>query len=182
MNYYGVISPKVLFERYEKFLGNFQSALPQMMAVQNNIVNKPKVSFYEGKAELEKLYYDVIKGNTTKEALNYFNPAEAFEYFSHEFVAKHVAERVKKGISLRIILQDSQWTNLYKSIAEKTLRTIRVSTDSRFFFKNEVYLYDNKIAIFSFHDHLALMIESEDVYTTQRAMFELAWESRLLKK
>ena len=182
IKYYGVISPQVLFERYEKFLGNFQSALPQMMAVSNNIVNKPKVSFYEGKEELEKLYYDVIRGNATKEALNYFHPGEAFEYFSHEFVEQHVAERVQKGIGLRIILQDSKWTDYYKKIAEKTLRNIRVSTDTRFLFKNEVYIYDNKISIFSFDDHIGLMIESADVYDTQKAMFELAWESRLLEK
>lgn len=180
IRYYSVQSPVALYQRYQVHMEEFKRALPEMMAVENQLTLKPKISFYEGKEEVRRLYLDVL--NAKGEILNYFLPDEAYKYFGQEWVdTEHIGERVKRGIRLRAIMPDSPWARRYVPRSTKELREVRIISDPKLSFKNETYVYDQKISIFSFEGDFALLIESRDVAEAQRTLFELAWGNTLLK-
>lgn len=180
IRYYSVQSPMALYQTYQTHMEEFKRALPEMMAVENQLVKKPKITFYEGKEEVRRLYLDVLTSRS--EILNYFLPDEAYRYFGEEWVnTEHIAERVKRGIRLRAIMPDSPWSRRYVPRSTKELREVRIITDPKLTFTNETYIYDNKISIFSFDGDFALLIESADVAQAQRTLFELAWGNAILK-
>ena len=178
---YSVLSPAALYERFQGHMEEFKRALPQMMAVENQLVKKPRITFYEGKEEVRRLYLDVL---TSKgDVLNYFLPDKAYEYFGEDWVnTEHIAVRVKRGIRIRAIMPDSQWARQYAPRNTKELRTVKLITDPSLTFTNETFIYDHKISIFSFEEDFALLIESTETAQAQRTMFELAWGSGLLKE
>jgi len=46
-----------------------------------------------------------------------------------------------------------------------------------FGFSSDTIIYGNKIAIFSFKKHFAIIIEGDDVAKSFKSLFELAWQS-----
>lgn len=177
---YAAISPVALREKYAGHLQELTEAVPQLMAVYNALRSKPRITFYEGKEELRRLYLDVL--NTEGEALNYFLPAKPFEYFGEDWVYKHhIAERVRRGIRLRVIMPQSAFAKRYVERKEKELRETRVIQGAALSFTNETFLYGDKMSTFSFDEDFALLIESPDVVRTQKTLFELAWRSELVQ-
>lgn len=178
--YFSVLSPRSLLDKYESHIQELRRALPQLLAIENRIVGKPKVSFYEGKEDLKRLYLDPLRSKT--EILNYFHPEKLFEYFGEEWVQKFaIEERVRRRLPVRVIMPDSLLARQFRNRGPRELRNARIANDTHIHLPNEIYIYDNKYSIFSFDDDIALVIESEDVAKTQRAIFELAWESTKLK-
>ena len=114
MKVYSVVSPRTLHETYLAHVHELGTKVPEMMATYNAIEKKPKITYYEGKQELQRLYLDVL---TSKETiLNYFLPDKPFEYFGEEWVyAHHIQERVRRGIHLRAIMPQSSFAKRYAS-------------------------------------------------------------------
>ena len=180
VRYYSAISPRALHARFVQHVLNLEQSLPHLVAIHNRTEGKPQVTFYEGRAELEKLYLDVLECKD-KTVLNYFLPDKNIGYFGKDWLNKnHIAVRKQRGIRLRVIMPESKWTAYYKSRTDE-LRDIRVIKDKSLTIGNETYIYDDKISIFSFEGEFALLIQSQDVVRTQRTMFELAWNSSLLR-
>lgn len=178
--YFSVLSPRSLLEQYEKYVQELRGALPQLLAIENRIVGKPKVSFYEGKEDLKRLYLDPL--TTKQEMLNYFHPEKLFEYFGEEWVRSYVIrERVRRGVRVRVIMPDSSLARQFRTRGPAELRNARLITDPHLRLPNEIYVYDDKYSIFSFDDDMAMLIESADVARSQRAIFELAWESATIR-
>lgn len=181
IRYYSAVSPKLLYDQYQHLLLEFQGLLPNLLALHSTDISKPKISFYEGRKDVERLYLDVLQCQSG-EALNYFRPGKVFDYFSKEWGdMNHIATRVAKNIRLRVIMTDGWWVEEYKEKSPRELRTFKVITDPSLELDNEVYIYDDKINIFSFDQDFALQIKSNDVVKTQKSMFELAWHSSLLR-
>lgn len=181
IRYYSAVSPRTLHATFAQHIFHLEQSLPQLVAIYNRPEGKPKVTFYEGRAELEKLYLDVLKSKD-KTVLNYFLPDKNIGYFGKEWLNKnHIAIRKQYGIRLRVIMPESKWTGYYKARTDE-LRDIRVIKDRSLAIGNETYIYDDKISIFSFEGEFALLIQSEDVVRTQRTMFELAWNSSLVRE
>lgn len=178
--YFSVLSPKSLVEKYEGHVADLRSSLPALLAVENRIVGKPKVSYFEGKEDLRRLYLDPL--NQSGEVLNYFDPAKVLGYFGEPWLRNHVIKtRVERKIQVRVIMPDSPLAHRFRERGAKELRTAKIITEPAINFPNEIYIYGNRFSVFSFDDDMAMLIESADVVKTQRAIFELAWSSAKLQ-
>ncbi len=91
-----------------------------------------------------------------------------------------INERVKRKLPVRVIMPDSPLARTFLLRGDKELRSARIIMQPNLRIPNEIYLYDNKYSIFSFDDDMALLIQSDDVVLSQRAVFELAWSSSKL--
>ena len=172
--YYSVINPKEMLRRKEEGLRLFAEAIPQLMAIQNNLVHKPKVTFYEGKEDMRRLYLDVLTSKTP--ILNYFLPEKCYEFFGKEWLfEQYLNERIRKQIPIKVIMPTSPAAHALEKTASTQFRETRVVSSEQFKLNNEIYIYDDKMNLFAFDDQLALQIQSADVVNTQRAIFELAW-------
>ena len=91
-------------------------------------------------------------------------------------------ERVKRGVRLRGIAPDDDAGRRVHGEDREKLREIRLVPADAFDFRNEINIYDHKVAICSFGpaarsatDMFGIIIESKEVAETQRQIFEMAW-------
>ena len=158
----------------EATLHEIEQFLPDLKLLQRG--EKPVVKLFEGVEGLKALHDDIIKtspkhldelGNI--DAIHAVFPREEHLPFSHEL------DRL--GVTGRI---------LYRS--EKPITQSRKHTQTRYIhpdllsFKGDVILYKTKTAFSTFQGKLiTVIIDSEIIADTMRAMFELAWQSSMLK-
>ena len=177
--YYSVVPPKLLIEKFRSSLAQLEIALPEMLAISNQIVHKPRITFYEGKEDLARLYLDVLTAKG--EIRNYFLPEAMFRYFSRDWLQTEIIEKlVELKKRVRVIMPDSADARAFLKDRQSDLRHQRLIASSMMQFKNEMAVYDGKVVIFSFEEDFAFLIESKDVAELQAVIFDLAWESALL--
>jgi hypothetical protein len=144
------------------------------------------VRFFEGWEGLRKVYEDTLTAES--ELLNFANSAVVRRHWP-EYDEQYVDARVKRGIRLRGISPDDEAGKRVHGEDKKKLREIRLVPAADFDFKNEINVYDHKVAICSFDsglkgdkDMFGVIIESKEVAETQRQIFEMAWRYAGMKK
>lgn len=176
IRFYSVLAPKRLLEKYKDYVGQLEDCLPSMLAVHNQIVNKPRITFYEGVEELRTLYMASLE--TKGDILNYFMPERLYDYYKEDwYQSEFIRERNKRGITIKVIMPDSPLAREFVRTAPEHNRMTRIIPSKDLFFESEIYIYDDKMAVFSFEEDIAFLIQSEDVVRTQKVIFDLAWNS-----
>jgi len=173
---YSVVSIEQFKELQLLKFKQFEALIPEFKAIQKKVGDRPRVKFYEGREGIMAALYDPLETLKAGETIRAFANAEGFYENEPEFVNEYIKERVKRGILSQTIVVDTEETRRYVAQDKAQLRkTIGVPAD-KFPFTNEIDIYANKVAIMSLKgEMLAVIIESESVANTQRAIFELSW-------
>lgn len=177
--WYAPVSPEYVALEARKNVQALERALPEMRSLQSAKYRKPHVRFFEGWEGVRHVYEDSLTAET--ELLNFANSAVIRQFWPN-YDEEYVAERVKTGIRLRGIAPDDAAGRKVHGEDEEKLREIRLVPASDFDFRNEINIYDHKVAICSFdsglkgdRDMFGVIIESKEVAETQRQIFEMAW-------
>jgi len=89
----------------------------------------------------------------------------------------YVKRRAEKGIRLRGVYKKEKDIMEYMKGNREQLRVARVLEEKDFPVSNETNIYKNKVAIASYgREMFGMIIESEEIARSQRAIFELAWK------
>lgn len=156
-------------------MDDYKKILPELISIENSNETKPKIRFYEGIDGIKQVYAETLNIAQGEEILSIATAVEIYAYLEN-WVPKLVAKRVKKGIKMRAIVEDSELAHKHKANDKAELRATRLVPSDKFPFKNEINIFGNKVMIASYRDQMGIIIESKDVADTQRAFFELAWE------
>ncbi len=65
---------------------------------------------------------------------------------------------------------------IFKKFGEAELREIYLIPKEKFPFRNEINIYDDKVAIISHEDEIGVIIQNKNIADTQRSIFELGFE------
>lgn len=170
---YGAEEPVKLMGMLAEKERNLKTVLPLLEALGQRRSAKPKIRFYEGKEGLRRVYEEMFETN------------EMRFWGSVEGAAKHVPDVVrwfirlshaKKG-KISDILADTPENRTYAK------RVIRPGYQIRFFPRGaelevDSMLAGNKLSINSFvPEPHGIIIESEAIARSFRALWELAWQS-----
>jgi len=161
----------------EEKLRRFEEALPEMRILQASINDVPKVQFLTGIEGIKAAFEDTLETLPKGGEILIYTTAEGTYYNQEQaHFRSYVKRRVAKKISVRFIGSKSENISLFTDSKDSELREFRLVPSEQFPFANEINLYGNKMAIMSLQgEPMAVIIESESVVTTQRAIFELAW-------
>lgn len=177
--WYAPVSPEYIALEARKNVQALERALPELRSLQSAKYRKPHVRFFEGWEGVRHVYEDTLTAKT--ELLNFAN-SSALRDFWPDYDEEYVLERVKTGIRLRGISPDDAAGKKVHGEDEEQLREIRLVPAKDFDFRNEINIYDHKVAICSFdsglrgdNDMFGVIIESKEVAETQRQIFEMAW-------
>lgn len=174
--WYAPVAPEYLAVEARKDAEALNRALPELRSLQGAKYRKPHVRFFEGWEGVRHVYDDTLTAKT--ELLNFANSAVVRRFWPN-YDEEYVAERVKRGISLRGIAPDDEAGKRVHGEDRERLREIRLVPAKDFDFGNEINIYDHKVAICSFgseKDMFGVTIESKEVAETQRQIFEMAWQ------
>ena len=184
--YYAPVAPEYLALEVRKNAQAVERMLPELRSLQGKQYRKPHVRFFEGWEGVRRVYEDTLTAQG--ELLNFANSAVVRKFWPH-YDEEYVAQRVKHGIHLRGIAPDDPAGRKVHGEDRERLREIRLVPGKDFDFKNEINIYDSKVAICSFsagakskEDMFGVIIESKEVAETQRQIFEMAWRYAGRKK
>jgi len=151
----------------------FKSILPQLDALNNLGVKKPKIIYYEG----EEGVYRVIKDYLTarKEALSWGNQ-EQFD-LALKFDPNLAKKRAQKNIFLKLISPDNLKAREWQKNDKPELRKTKIISPEFYPYKVQIILYNNKISITSAKEKIGLIIESEPISETMKMIFNLCWNN-----
>jgi len=136
---------------------------------------QPAIKYFEGNKGLRAVWKDIL--SASGEILLWTNQEKESTFFSKEFHDRFIQERIKKRISIRALAVNNNpgkklIDNDEISLRQSKLLPIHTS------FSAETYIYDNKVATLDYKkDIIGIIIESEAISSSQRAIFEMTWNT-----
>ena len=170
--YYEAEDPETIFGLYKTRQEAFARLLPDLRHLHSKEGKQPKVRFYRGIEGLKAMYLESLKA---KETIVGYGSIDDIWSLSREFVDDYMKERIKRKIHVRGIVPSTKESQAFAQLNEKQMREIVLVPKDKFPVTNEINIYDDKVATFSFKDQVGVIMESQDIANTQKAIFELAW-------
>ncbi|MBI4250206.1 hypothetical protein HY622_01290 [Candidatus Uhrbacteria bacterium] len=167
--------PQILERRIEE-LAEKQSKATKMVAqlhlLASKAPGKPRVSIFEGAEGIKEMYEDTL---LSREPIVSFSSTESLESFDQNYLHDYYQRRAKKKVFIRAIINDVKSAHEYQSLDKKLYRSLRIVPQEMMDIGPEVYVYDNKTAFFSLKERYGVLIESADIATSLKKLYELAW-------
>ncbi len=173
INTYQAVDPSFILNQLKTTTRNFSEMLPFFQTLRNKGQRRPKITYYENKESIWKIY----------ESINL--ASEAFFMSSYERIEKHfpgatqkwIDDYQKRRISVkgRHLVPNSPFElDAIKKISI-TGQEVRYLPEVESF-DMDFSLYDNKLALTSLEDEpFIVVIESESLVNSIRPIFEIAW-------
>jgi len=175
--YFIANSPETLLKLVEDQKRNLEADLPALLSIYNTNPKKPKIAYFEWYEGIKLLYEDTLSTLKKGDEIMACATNETIEYLE-SYSANYVQRRIQKGIHLKGIYQDTPDLRKYLEHNDDQLRTSKVVKAEKFPLKNEINIYGNKIIIITYSPQpYGILIESKEIADTQRAIFNLAWNS-----
>lgn len=162
-------------------LGRARSILPELKSIYVGNGPKPKVTFYEGVKGIESVYEDTLTANELIRA--FASIGNMHETLPHYF-PDYYRRRAQRGVFIRSIFPDTPEAIERARYDDVEARESALVPHQLYDFSPEINIYDNKIIFMSLKEKFGLIIESEEMASAMKKVFELAWceATRLSKK
>lgn len=148
-------------------------AMPDLLAQYHQGETPTKIKVFAGKEQWLNIFFQVL--DETKESISFFGSADAFiELITWEREREWIAERVKKGIHINVLLTPGKDAETLESTDAKEMRTTK-------FFKGTMpfvtgfMIYANKVIIWQPKAPLVVLIEDEYIVQMLRSIFAELW-------
>lgn len=162
--YYQALAPKKLLgiAREKEML--LRKALPELDAIAQSVVKKPKIEVYVGYNGIKSLFEDILRNATTLYSLA--SKKQLVRLFKFAF-PHFVEERVRRGIKARLIIDDVPLS----PDAEYRILKARLRT--------AMWLYNGRIVLISLEERepVGILIHERNFYHMQRILFDIIWQS-----
>jgi HTH-type transcriptional regulator, sugar sensing transcriptional regulator len=153
----------------------FRENIPELQALHNASVIRPKVRTYEGTKGLLDVWRDIM--SDSQEILLWTNQETENNVFSEKYHALFITERIKKKIPMKVLAVDNKKGRLLIKHDALQLRQTKL-LPKNVFFSAETYIYGNKVATLDYNsDIIGIIIDSKQIVESNRAVFEMNWEN-----
>lgn len=177
--HYKAFSPEKLVEIEQERVRMVRETMPEFLSIYNDKVNKPKVSYFEGPAQLRSLGREAL---LCKEEVCYLWPGPEITSITggEGFWNEISQERIERHIFVKLIRfhgKDRLWD--YSASGLEYLRETRwAPKDLENLVDTGIAIYDTgKVGIFgSKEEAFGILIESQSYMKTMRMFFDLLWE------
>lgn len=174
---YRAVSPNRLVQLAEYRKKQIEEALPDLMTIYKEDVNKPRIQTLEGRQALDQMYRELFKELKYGEEVLIFGTVVHGEDKYRADMELWLETLAKKKIRTREIINKNESEREYVKRSRKNPRQeIRTISSNDFFSDN--FIYRNKMIMFSVKKNLYVtVIEDENIVVSYRKLFELAWSS-----
>ena len=173
--YYSAVRPQKVLADFRKKTALLEASVEEMAQIQEEASNVPRVTYFQGKRELQKIYEDLFK--TIGDVYSIFPPASFFQSFTEEEYDEF--DKAISAHALRskdLIVGDRH----YKKIKEIRAKNGGLKADKRlpsWFTSNvDVLIFSDKVALMSLRDLSAIVIENKDIADLFRNMHQFIWK------
>ncbi|MBI2639202.1 hypothetical protein HYW83_06485 [Candidatus Peregrinibacteria bacterium] len=171
--YFQALDPHAFLEDQNNKYRALERALPELISLHAKLSATPQMSIFEGEEGLIKIMEDTLTAKT--ELLCWADVSLAVNSLRN-YYPTYIAKKVKRKIWLRGVFCYDPMAVRFKKRGKEELREIYLIPKEKFPFKNEINIYDDKIAIISHEDQIGVIIQNQNIADTQRSIFELGFE------
>ena len=149
---------------------------PELTKRYTRLYTKPIIKYVEGLEGLKELYEDSLRCQNKKEGLLAYSSLRDITMEMGDYAKHYYAERARRGIPITGMAPDTEFGKDIKRKSKEFLRDIRLIPHEKFDFSPEIYLYDNKLVVFSFKERFGFLLESKEIVGALKVAWRLAWE------
>mgnify|MGYP003393035724 CR=1 FL=1 len=171
---YSAVHPERLVEMQRTRLGGLERILPELLAINNQSAQKPRVTFYEGINGIEDVYADMLREK--KEILSYEDMDNLKVGLPENFFASFPKERARRDILIRTISRDTVFAREFSKKNRGLLRETKfISVDE---FRTDISIYGDKVALMDLRGNPAVcvLIENRNLAETMRLIWLQLWD------
>ena len=176
---YRAEKPERVAGLYEKKLESFSAIIPELKTLEKQTLSAIGLRFITTKKELEQFYVGVLTDykNKTYRAIG---SASSWEGIDPDYFKKFRHDRARANIKTQILL--SADSTAASPSDPKLLRDVRTLPPTHIF-KSTIDIFDDKVIVVTPDLHaLAVVIEVPTMVDVFQAMFDLLWETGVIKK
>ncbi|OGF28082.1 hypothetical protein A2303_00785 [Candidatus Falkowbacteria bacterium RIFOXYB2_FULL_47_14] len=155
-------------------LKKFADSIPELEKLARQKNNRPKIFYYEGGRELNKMMEGSIWGEG--ECLIWGDDL-FYTKDEKEYQKKNIAQRLKTNTRCRVLAAVSNATLESQKKDKKELRETRLLPRNLFESRVNLTVYKNKTMVANHAKDFGFAVEDEDFADTLKAIFELIWKS-----
>jgi HTH-type transcriptional regulator, sugar sensing transcriptional regulator len=181
IKYFSPADPEVLVKKLKEKETLAKEILPQLQNLYNSPQAKPFIRYFEGKEGIKEMYEDSLRSLKKGDEILAYVGEDTLQNMP-EYAENYINRRVEKNIRLRGIYKKTPEIMKYMQNNQAQLRETKILDEKYFTVSNETNIYKNKVAIASFGTEMfGMIIESEEIARSQKAIFELAWKGTARK-
>ncbi len=137
----------------------------------------PKISIYEGKEDVKKIYEDTLKNNPQKEICSVSSVDSVMDFLGQDWVDKYVQLRMNNKINNRLITTNYRLFDYYSHLDKKHMRETKYLPKG-YPLGIDIELYNKRILLTSISENpFAVLIEDDKVYMSMKSLFEYIWQT-----
>lgn len=176
VKYFSPADPEKLIRVLREKEKSVHEAMPALQNLYTSPKSKPLIRHFEGKEGIVEMYEDSLRSCRKGDQILAYVGEDIMRHLP-SCAEDCVRRRVEKGVVLRGIYKNKPELAKYLEKSREQLRIARVLDEKYFPVSNETNIYKNKIAIASYGTEMfGMIIESEEIARSQKAIFELAWK------
>ncbi len=168
------LSPVVLWEGIRSRCDSLELALPDFERLQCSALTKPEMSYFEGPKGMIRVMEDTL--NAKSELLCWADVSSATSSALRSYYPEYIKKKVARKLWVRGIVSYDSVALDFKRRGRDELRELYLIPKKQFPFKNEINIYDDKVAILSHQDQIGIIIRNVNIAATQRSIFQFAFE------
>ncbi len=172
---YTATEPKRILSDFKRKTALLEQSVYEMTDMHETAMNKPKISYFEGKHEIRTIYEDLFK--TSGDVYSIFPAAAFLENFTegdYEEFDKRINQR---GLKSRDLLVNDKF---YKKIEEIRAKNEGNKSHKRlppwFTCNVDVLVFADKIALIGLRDLSGIVIENRDIALLFKNLHDFLWE------
>jgi CRISPR/Cas system-associated protein endoribonuclease Cas2 len=147
------------------------------------------VTYYEGTDGLLSVYEDILKVKEPYEMLLFSKADEFASFLPRDFMQNIMKKKVQTGITTRALFPNTESNKnfnetYFKNVPERFQIKCKYIDEDKFALSGEIIIYgDSKISIINLNKNqlMAVIIEDKSLHNMLRTIFELSWNSTLVK-
>ncbi|MFA5986731.1 MAG: helix-turn-helix domain-containing protein [Parcubacteria group bacterium] len=149
--------------------------MPQLLSFANFIDKKPTIRYFEETAGIKEVLKDALNYPKKEICVMYYDAYTS--NFDEDFFSEYfIPERIKKRISVRKLLPQSEKLSPFDKTNSEFLQKSRCLSTDIFNIEIEIMIYgSDKVSILSFEEKFALIIESRKIHASLKSIFETMW-------
>lgn len=160
-------------ESLTKTISTLQSHLPQLQAVYNLKVDKPKVKYYEGVKEVQAMYDEAL--NFDKLFMHCISK-QVVEVMG-DYVEEFFEKIVKNMIHTQEIVADSEEDNAYQKKFSTTRNEI-ICIPKKYITNTDYIIYGDSVAFITYKngEPMSVVIEDKEIAHFEKIRFVMIWD------
>lgn len=133
-----------------------------------------QINYYKGMEGYREMYEDILRMRP-KELLGWMHLDKFYDGIDSEREDEWTKERIKSGIKVRLLLQETNLTRKFQSLDKNSNRETRF-INKKFLFDTTCFIYENYIVLFDSSAELnCVRIYHPEFYRMQKQIFEMNW-------